>query len=148
MWYKQAASNPVLSLNNTPSPFVPVYVLLALHACLFKGGRHTLVHQLRRTWYVAAWCYADLLLWHCGVQLQLAAADSVAYCCKLAEIQSAVGLATIAMMLMSRLIFKVRQCMQLLLQLLVLLVGSTLLNFSTCPHTHTMSQQHSTAAEI
>jgi hypothetical protein len=42
------------------------------------------------------------------LQLQLAAADSAAYCCRLAEIQSAVGLATIGLMLASRLIFKVR----------------------------------------
>jgi hypothetical protein len=41
------------------------------------------------------------------LQLQLAAADSASYCCCLAEIQSAVGLATIGLMLGSRLIFKV-----------------------------------------
>ncbi|WIA29246.1 hypothetical protein OEZ86_011754 [Tetradesmus obliquus] len=39
-------------------------------------------------------------------KLQLAAADSAAYCCRLAEIQSAVGLATMGLMLGSRLIFK------------------------------------------
>jgi hypothetical protein len=42
------------------------------------------------------------------LQLQLAAADRAAYCCRLAEIQSAVGLATIGLMLASRFIFKVR----------------------------------------
>lgn len=41
-------------------------------------------------------------------QLRLATADSAAYCCKLADVQSAVGAATIVLMLLSRFIFKVR----------------------------------------
>lgn len=41
-------------------------------------------------------------------QLRLATADAAAYCCKLADVQSAVGAATIVMMLMSKFVFKVR----------------------------------------
>lgn len=41
------------------------------------------------------------------LQLRLAAADSAAYCCALADLQSAVGLGTLVLMTSSKLIFKV-----------------------------------------
>jgi hypothetical protein len=45
----------------------------------------------------------------CALQLRLAAADSAAYCCALADLQSAVGMGTLLLMTSSKLIFKVRQ---------------------------------------
>jgi hypothetical protein len=41
------------------------------------------------------------------LQLRLAAADSAAYCCALADLQSAVGMGTLLLMTSSKLIFKV-----------------------------------------
>lgn len=59
------------------------------------------------TWVVSFGIALRLCEYCFKSQLRTAAADSAAYCCALADVNSGVGVATIAMMLSSKLIFKV-----------------------------------------
>jgi hypothetical protein len=64
-------------------------------------------------WYLQAClvftaCAALAAVYGAVLQLRLAAADSAAYCCALADLQSAVGMGTLLLMTSSKLIFKVR----------------------------------------
>ncbi|KAF6256373.1 ADP/ATP carrier protein [Scenedesmus sp. NREL 46B-D3] len=58
------------------------------------------------TWVVSFGVALRLFEYAFKAQLRLAAADSAAYCCALADLQSAIGLGTLVLMTSSKLIFK------------------------------------------
>ncbi|WIA14278.1 hypothetical protein OEZ85_002812 [Tetradesmus obliquus] len=68
-------------------------------------GRNPKAAELT-TWVVSFGIALRLFEYAFKAQLRLAAADSAAYCCALADLQSAVGMGTLALMATSKLIFK------------------------------------------